>query len=485
MIEHYSKNIQNIIQRELFNSKNSIKVVVAWFTNNLLFQPLLLKLQSGVSVELILNRDDINLSTDNEIDFDLFVQYGGRIHWNTTSKLMHDKFCIIDDVIVISGSYNWTNKAELNDESITLFREENSTTLFYNDLFERLAIQYPVCFGDNSYNARRELCPMKQRPYNKLNFYNSVEIRYTPNHVFIFANEYDGGLYALLDNSSFLPKTDYMFREIPKYRSICDKNKNETIWIRGETAWGLFDCVKLEYIILPQFDDVNACDKFPDCYFVDKNGKYGAYNSKGQILLRCEYDELKDLDWTGIRTKKGEKFGLLYDCGRTRNIIPCDYDEIRYLDNNYSFILKRDNKWAITYQGELLCAPIYEEYAHEYSFNQRDSVIVKHNGKYGLYYKNKLVINCEYDELKIETPMIHNGKYGMFSSDGTKVLDFIYDKIEKRHREYYYVVKGMKHGVFTVKTNRVTIWFDTELEAVRFIDTITTPIPQFTYKNFF
>ena len=178
MIEHYSKNIQNIIQRELFNSKKSVKVVVAWFTNNLLFQPLLLKLQSGVSVEIILNRDDINLSTDNEIDFDLFVQYGGRIHWNTTSKLMHDKFCIIDDAVVISGSYNWTNKAEFNDESITLFRDENSTTLFYNDLFKRLATQYPVNQEGNSYNVRREHCPIKQRPYNKLNFYNTIRICY-------------------------------------------------------------------------------------------------------------------------------------------------------------------------------------------------------------------------------------------------------------------------------------------------------------------
>ena len=110
MIEHYSNNIQNIIQRELFNSRVSIKVVVAWFTNNLLFQPLLLKLMSGVSVELILNKDDINLSSENEIDFDLFVQHGGRIHWNTTPKLMHDKFCIIDENIKQPFQSNLTIK---------------------------------------------------------------------------------------------------------------------------------------------------------------------------------------------------------------------------------------------------------------------------------------------------------------------------------------------------------------------------------------
>ena len=44
MIEHYSHKIQNAIQKELFKANSSIKIAVAWFTNDLLFQPLLLKL---------------------------------------------------------------------------------------------------------------------------------------------------------------------------------------------------------------------------------------------------------------------------------------------------------------------------------------------------------------------------------------------------------------------------------------------------------
>ena len=60
MVEHYSHKIQNVIQKELFKAQESIKIAVAWFTNDLLFQPLLLKLQAGVKVEIILNRDEIN-----------------------------------------------------------------------------------------------------------------------------------------------------------------------------------------------------------------------------------------------------------------------------------------------------------------------------------------------------------------------------------------------------------------------------------------
>lgn len=144
MIKHYSKGIQNEIQRLLFNANSSIKIAVAWFTNELLFIPLVMKLKLGIDVEIVLNQDEINTSKDNLIDFDSFVNSGGKLHWNCTGQLMHDKFCIIDNSIVVSGSYNWTNKAEYNDESIAVFIDEETTVSFFRDSFDRLCEKYPV-----------------------------------------------------------------------------------------------------------------------------------------------------------------------------------------------------------------------------------------------------------------------------------------------------------------------------------------------------
>lgn len=136
MIRHYSTCIQNEIQKELFKSEHTIKIAVAWFTNELLFQPLIMKLQLGVKISIVLNHDEINVSDSNDIDFSSFVNAGGELRWNRTNKLMHDKFCIIDDSVVISGSYNWTNKAEYNDESIAIYENEADTLAFYNSKFE-------------------------------------------------------------------------------------------------------------------------------------------------------------------------------------------------------------------------------------------------------------------------------------------------------------------------------------------------------------
>lgn len=197
MIEHYSSKIQNTIQKELFTAKSSIKIAVAWFTNDLLFQPLLLKLQTGVKVELILNKDDINLSSENDVDFDAFIQAGGLLHWNETKQLMHDKLCIIDDLVVITGSYNWTNKAEYNDESITIFREETSTVTFYKNKFEILALKYPSATKNEDHahcDKTNTICPAgtipkpyKYEPYSGLNFYDDIQIKET-------------GIYGKIDN---------------------------------------------------------------------------------------------------------------------------------------------------------------------------------------------------------------------------------------------------------------------------------------------
>ncbi|MBW4907443.1 leucine-rich repeat protein [Prevotella salivae] len=142
MIKHVSYKIQNAIQIELFGAKKSIKIAVAWFTNKLLLHPLVLKLQTGVNVEIILNDDNINKGGESSLDFTSFLEAGGILRWNTSKQLLHEKFCIIDDRIVISGSYNWTNKAEYNDEVETFYFDEQETCGFFNSQFLKLQRKY-------------------------------------------------------------------------------------------------------------------------------------------------------------------------------------------------------------------------------------------------------------------------------------------------------------------------------------------------------
>lgn len=168
MIKHVSNKIQNAIQLELFKAKESIKIAVAWFTNELLLQPLILKLQNGVSVEIILNDDEINRGGESSLDFIEFLQAGGVLRWNDSKQLMHDKFCIIDNKIVITGSYNWTNKAEYNSEVENFFYDEEETTEFYNELYGKLSERFEkeTCVVIN-----KEEIPENKSYYDEEGFY--------------------------------------------------------------------------------------------------------------------------------------------------------------------------------------------------------------------------------------------------------------------------------------------------------------------------
>lgn len=133
-VESYFENILSVIQNELSNAKKSVKVAVSWFTNYALFKQIKGLVQNGIKVQMIINNDLINnggycLDLNEliqEEDFELsLVEY---------PHLLHHKFCIIDDEVVINGSYNWTRFSASNYENITVFRGlENVVESFCNE----------------------------------------------------------------------------------------------------------------------------------------------------------------------------------------------------------------------------------------------------------------------------------------------------------------------------------------------------------------
>ena len=79
----------------------------------------------SIKVYLIIIDDYIN-NGDYGLDFQLFINNGGILMYGKEENPMHHKFCIIDDSILFTGSYNWTYYAESrNFENIVKFEESN------------------------------------------------------------------------------------------------------------------------------------------------------------------------------------------------------------------------------------------------------------------------------------------------------------------------------------------------------------------------
>ncbi len=125
--------IKKTIIEELNKAVNTIYVCVAWFTDDELRDVLLAKLNEGVDVRVITYQDGVNKK--HGVDFKEIPSLKRR---SERGGIMHRKYCIIDNHVTISGSYNWTdNASEHNDANIEIIQDWNNANIctrhFLND----------------------------------------------------------------------------------------------------------------------------------------------------------------------------------------------------------------------------------------------------------------------------------------------------------------------------------------------------------------
>ena len=105
------ENIETNIIEYFSAAESNIIIAVAWFTNTKIFRAILDCLSRGVDVSLITLYDQINLN--GGLRFQKLIDLGGKLYLSTNANsIMHNKYCVIDNKYVISGSYNFTYYAE-------------------------------------------------------------------------------------------------------------------------------------------------------------------------------------------------------------------------------------------------------------------------------------------------------------------------------------------------------------------------------------
>ena len=124
--EAYFQNIEKQVLDALNQAKVSIHVAMAWFTNENIKAKLLEKKKAGIDVDIVIYGDSVN----GKYGVDL-SELPHTIVKGSRRGIMHDKFCVIDNQIVLNGSYNWTVNAETrNDENVTILKDPKRASDF-------------------------------------------------------------------------------------------------------------------------------------------------------------------------------------------------------------------------------------------------------------------------------------------------------------------------------------------------------------------
>jgi phosphatidylserine/phosphatidylglycerophosphate/cardiolipin synthase-like enzyme len=122
-VENYFSPDDGVSKRlvELLNdAQKSIHFLAFSFTSDPLSKAMIARARAGVEVSGVMEEAQVKSNAGS--DYDRFQQAGLDVRLDGNSHNMHDKIIIIDEKIVITGSYNFTSSAEKqNDENVLIF----------------------------------------------------------------------------------------------------------------------------------------------------------------------------------------------------------------------------------------------------------------------------------------------------------------------------------------------------------------------------
>lgn len=128
-----SRVIYERVRQELSKARTEVLIAMAWFTDNELFATVQGCLDRHVKVSII-----ISDQPDNEkLDFGLLEKQGAEVTKvkNVGWGIMNQKFCVIDQAVAITGSYNWSNNSKSNNHVSVIVTNYPKTIAELTDTF--------------------------------------------------------------------------------------------------------------------------------------------------------------------------------------------------------------------------------------------------------------------------------------------------------------------------------------------------------------
>ncbi|WP_431243813.1 WG repeat-containing protein [Flavobacterium sp. P21] len=215
------------------------------------------------------------------------------------------------------------------------------------------------------------------------------------------------------------------------------------------------------------FDYCRIKRKIEGIYHIqDLNGKYGAINTKGQLITPVIYDEFQDFNsnYNAIVNYKG-KFGLIDSNNKTTYPIDNEmiYGDRRELD--YYVIKNKDSKYGIIDKDLKTIFNFDFQDLSPCFYDNKNRFIAKQNDKYGVIDRaGRIIIPFEYSEMSnwVEYGpgenyhfVTKNHKQGLITKEGKIVIPVIYDSLFYDSDKIIILSKNGKYGVVTIQNKQV------------------------------
>jgi len=153
-------NPEKAIIEQLNQAKESIDIAMCYFTDRELANAVIEAHNRGVRVRVYLDKDQKEAKYSKSR---YLAKHGIAIRYSDNPYIMHHKFCVIDNEVVITGSYNWTASAgERNNENLLVIRDPPLANR-YEQEFNRLWNEHYLTEEGWEVPAQ-EIKPLEQKP---------------------------------------------------------------------------------------------------------------------------------------------------------------------------------------------------------------------------------------------------------------------------------------------------------------------------------
>lgn len=137
-----SKENEKRLAKVLSKAQKTLEICVFAFTNNILAEAVLGRHKAGVKVRII---TDDECSKFFGADIWTLVQEGVEVTMDNHARFhMHNKFSVIDDLVLVTGSFNWTSQAVSGNQENLCVIDNQQFVKDYKAEFEKLWEQFAV-----------------------------------------------------------------------------------------------------------------------------------------------------------------------------------------------------------------------------------------------------------------------------------------------------------------------------------------------------
>ena len=128
-----SDDCRNLIIKNIDNAKESVDVAIYSITDNAIADAIKRAHDKKINVRIIVDRLQLKNKGSKVMEL---LDYGVPVLISRKYRIEHNKFTVVDDKIVIGGSYNYTTNARKYNSENCLLIEDNE--LKYKNRFIQL-----------------------------------------------------------------------------------------------------------------------------------------------------------------------------------------------------------------------------------------------------------------------------------------------------------------------------------------------------------